>query len=114
MTSQFLKAISVLAILLGKETFAQDTYEEIEVWSFRINDEKPSDVKAFYSGPKFDHDLSDFTICLRFRIHVFHEKADIYAIFQAKSSESGEKIYLSVSRENSHQFRVNDGKGNHR
>ena len=115
MNSQFLKVISVLAILLGKEkSFAQDIYEEIKVWSFRINNEKSSDVKAFYSGQKFDHDLTDFTICLRFVIHVFHENADTYDIFQAKSSKSKEVIQLAISKQKAHQFRINDGKGIHR
>ena len=112
MTCHFLNTIIFLVIFLGIGTFAQESKETV-VWSFRINNDKPSDIKAFYSGPNFDQDLTDFTICLRFNIHIFHQKADTYAIFRAKSSESGEEIRLYMSKQWYHQFRLNNGKGHH-
>ena len=116
----FLKVAAWIAVFssIVKATFANyiDDSEEIEVWSFRtdvINSTtNSSNAKVVYSGPSFDGHLTDFTICLRFYIHVFHEISHSFIIFRAKSPESKEEMRLEVSGNFANQFTIVDANGN--
>jgi hypothetical protein len=88
--------------------------ENIKVWSFRTNESisNSPNVTLQYSGPNFDQDLTDFTICFRFHIHVLDQVGDTYKIFRAKSLENEEKISLEVSGKWDSEFQIIDDSGN--
>merc|ERR1712223_376522 len=112
----FLKVAAWIAFFssIVQATFANyinDT-ENIEVWSFTTTTNSSNNVKVVYSGPSFEGNLTDFTICLRFYIQVFHDISDSFVIFRAKSLENQEEMQLEVSGNFDNKFMVIDANGN--
>ena len=55
--------------------------EEIDVWSFRSDNENNDNVQASYTGPRFTKEWKDFSICLRYKILYFFQGSDGFNIF---------------------------------
>ena len=113
MAYSFLKLATFIATIYLNIIKKVDS-EDIKVWSFRTNESInfSPDVTVKYSGPNFNQDLTDFTICFRFHIHVLDQVGDSYKIFRAKSSENEEIMKLEVSGKWDSEFQIIDDSGN--